>query len=298
MNESSYWDSHEQALDAFRRGDLTAAEDAFALARRHAQESQLSDLADRAYCNWAAVRLEQNQLAGLRAGLSQVLGENADLRARQLAAYNLTTCYRLQGNLRAARFYAEMSSQLAEKLGDDQIRATTLHCLGLLWTAESRLETGRDCLRKSLELRVKKEMSVHTLVTASAYSYLAALLGGWAESFWLIDESRAALEELPCGIYEPSIRLSLGFAHLELGERDEALDQGTQALDIMQSLEVMNDEKFARYLIGESLARKGDHQGALEQFETLQKAFFPQYTDLPETLVSVRTSQWLNWLGV
>lgn len=297
MNESSYWDLHEQAVDALRRGNLAEAEEAFVLSRRCAQESQLPGLADRAYCNWAAIRLEQNQLGGLRMGLSQILGESSDLRARQLAAYNLTTYYRTRGNLRAARFYAEMSCQLAEKLGDDQIRATTLHCLGLLWTAESRLEAGRDCLRKSLELRVKREMSVHTLVTISVYSYCAALLGGWAESFWLMDESYVALETLSCGFYEPSIRLSLGFAHLELGERDEALDQGRQALGVMQDLQVTTDEKFAHYLIGESLARKGDLSGALDQFDTLQKNFFPQYPELPETLVSVRTSQWLNWLG-
>jgi tetratricopeptide (TPR) repeat protein len=297
MNESSYWDLHERAVDALRRGDLPEAEEAFALSRRHAQESHLPGLADRAYCNWAAIRLEQNRIEGLRTGLSQVLGGSSDLKARQLAAYNLTTCYRLRGNLRTARFYAEMSGQLAEKLGDDQVRATIFHCLGLLWTAESRLETARDCLRRSLELRIKREMSVHTLVTVSVYSYCAALLGGWAESFWLMEESLANLKTLSCGIYEPSIRLSLGFAHLELGESDEALDQGLMALEAMQNLEIVSDEKFARYLIGESLARKGNIQEALNHFEILQKNFFPQYPELPEALVAVRTSQWLNWLG-
>jgi tetratricopeptide (TPR) repeat protein len=298
MNESLYWDLHENAVDALRRGKLSEAGEAFARSRQCARENHLPGLADRAYCNWAAIRLEQNQTAGLRAGLSQVLGGSSDLKARQLAAYNLTTCYRLRGNLRAARFYAEMSGQLAERLGDDQVRATIFHCLGLLWTAESRLETARDCLRKSLELRIKQEMSVHTLVTVSVYSYCAALLGGWAESFWLMEESLVNLGKLPCGIYEPSIRLSLGFAHLELGETDEALDQGLKALEAMRNLEVLSDEKFARYLIGESLARKGDLREAWNHFEILQKTFFPQYPDLPEALVSVRTSQWLNWLGV
>jgi tetratricopeptide (TPR) repeat protein len=297
MNESSYWDLHKRAVDALRLGKLTEAEEAFALSRQCARDNHLPGLADRAYCNWAAIRLEQNQTAGLRAGLSQVLGGSSDLKARQLAAYNLTTCYRMRGNLRTARFYAEMSGQLAEKLGDDQVRATIFHCLGLLWTAESRLETARDCLRKSLELRVKREMSVHTLVTVSVYSYCAALLGGWAESFWLMEESLASLETLPCGIYEPSIRLSLGFAHLELGETDEALDQGLRALEVLQDLEIADDQKFARYLVGESLARKGDLREALNHFEILQRNFFPQYPELPEALVSVRTSQWLNWLG-
>jgi tetratricopeptide (TPR) repeat protein len=298
MNESSYWDLHENAADALRRGDLQEAEEAFARSQQCAKDHQLPGLADRAYCNWAAIRLEQNQTQGLRTGLSQVLGGSPDLKARQLAAYNLTTCYRMRGNLRAARFYAEMSGQLAERLGDDQVRATIFHCLGLLWTAESRLETARDCLRKSLELRMKREMSVHTLVTVSVYSYCAALLGGWAESFWLMEESLATLEKLPCGFYEPSIRLSLGFAHLELGEPDEALDQGLKALAVLQDLEIADDQKFARYLCGESLTRKGRLGEAWDHFEILQKNFFPQIPDLPDLLVSVRTSQWLNWLGV
>jgi tetratricopeptide (TPR) repeat protein len=297
MNESSYWDLHEQAVDAFRRGKLAESEEAFALNQRRARENQLPGLADRAYCNWAAIRLERNQLAGLRPGLSRVLGESSDLKARQLAAYNLATCYRLQGNLRGARFYAEMAGRLAETLGDEQVQASSLHCLGLLWIAESRLETARDCLRKSLELRVKQEMSVHTALTISAYGYCAALLGDWAESLWLMDESQAALETLPCGIYEPAIRLSLGFAHLERGESEEALDQGLTALKVIDHLKVADEEKFARYLVGESLAQKGDVQEALDHFEILQKTFFPEHTDLPEVLVSVRTSQWLNWLA-
>jgi tetratricopeptide (TPR) repeat protein len=297
MNESTYWDLHEHAVDAFRHGKLAESEEAFALNQKRAREIRRPGLADRAYCNWAAIRLERNQAEGLRAGLSQVLGESPDLKARQLAAYNLANCYRLQGNVRPARFYADMAGWLAETQKDDQAQASSLHLLGLLSIGQSRVETARDSLRKSLQIRLKQEMSVHAVITTSTYCYCAALLEDWAEGVWLLEESQAALKELPCGVYEPSIRLSLGFAYLERGESEEALCQGLSALKALEDFKAPDEEKFARYLIGESLAQEGNLEEALEHFEILQKTFFPQHPELPEVMVSVRTSRWLNWLG-
>jgi tetratricopeptide (TPR) repeat protein len=297
MSESSYWDLHEHAAAALLHGKLAEAEEAFALSQGRARAIRRPGLADRAYCNWAAVRLERSGPEGLRAGLSRILGESSDPKARRLAAYNLATWYRSLGNSRVAAFYAEMAGRLAAEQKDASAQASSLHLRSLLALGQSRLESARDCLRKSLAIRLRQEMSVHAVVTISTYGYCAALLEDGAESFWLLDEAQAALEQLPCGIYEPSIRLSLGFAYLERGECEEALDQGRTVLAVMEGLRAPGEDKFARYLIGEALAQKGDVDEALHHFEILQKTFFPQHPELPELLVSVRTSRWLNWLG-
>jgi tetratricopeptide (TPR) repeat protein len=297
MTESSYWDLHERAAEALRSGKLAESEEAFALSQWRARVIRRPGLADRAYCNWAAVRLERNQLGGLRAGLSRILGESSDLKARQLAAYNLASCYRSLGNSRPATFYAEMAAWLAAAQKDAPVQASSLHLRGLLALGQSRLESARDCLRKSLQIRLQQEMSVHAVITISTSGYCAALLEDRAEGSWLLEETKAALEQIPCGIYEPSIRLSLGFAYMERGESEEALDQGRTVLKVLEGLKAPDEEKFARYLIGEALAQKGDMDEALHQFEILQKTFFPQHPELPEILVSVRTSRWLNWLG-
>ncbi len=297
MSESSYWDLHERAAEALRHGKLAESEEAFALSQERARAIRRPGLADRAYCNWAAVRLERNGPEGLRAGLSRILGESSDLKARQLAAYNLASLYRSLRNSRVAAFYAGMAGRLAAEQKDGSGQASSLHLRSLISLGQSRLESARDCLRKSLEIRLRQEMSVHAVLTISTHGYCAALLEDWAESLWLLGEAQAALERLPCGIYEPSIRLSLGFAYLERGEGEEALDQGLAALQAMGSLKAPDEEKFARYLIGEALAQQGNMDEALHHFEILQKTFFPQHPELPDLLVSVRTSRWLNWLG-
>jgi tetratricopeptide (TPR) repeat protein len=297
MSESSYWDLHERAAEALLHGRFAEAEDAFVLNQERARAIRRPGLADRAYCNWAAVRLERNRPEGLRAGLSRILGDTSDPKARQLAAYTLANCYRTLGNSRVAAFYAGMAGRLAAEQQDGPIQASSLNLRGLLALEQSRLESARDCLRKSLEIRLKQEMSVYAVVTISTYGYCAALLEDWAASFWLLDETQAVLEELPCGFYEPSIRLTLGFTYLERGKSEEALDQGRTVLTTMEGLRAPNEDKFARYLVGEALAQQGDLDEALHHFEILQKTFFPQHPELPALLASVRTSRWLNWLG-
>jgi tetratricopeptide (TPR) repeat protein len=294
MKESAYWDLFEQAAEALGRGQLAEAEKAFCLGHELAKENRLS-LADRAYCNWAAVRMELGQCTGLREGLSRVLGESRDPKARQLAAYNLSGYYQTR-NHRAARLYAEMSCRLAETLKDGHAQASSLHSLGLSWAGAGRLESARDCLRRSLEIRSHQEMSAPALVTTSAYAYCAALLGNRSEGAWFLGEALEGMKHSPFGVYEPAIRLNLGFAHLEWGENDEALEQGRAALQILEDLK-SSDEKFARYLIGEALAQQGAEEEALHHFEILQKAFYPEHPGLAQVMLAVRTSRWMNWLG-
>lgn len=294
MKESAYWDLFEQAAEALGRGQLGEAEKAFSLGHELAKQSNLG-LADRAYCNWAAVRMELGQRAGLREGLSRVLGESPDAKARQLAAYSLSGYYQTR-NHRAARLYAEMSCRLAETLEDGHAQASSLHSLALSWAGAGRLESARDCLRRSLEVRSRQEMGAPALVTTAVYAYCAALLGNRSEGSWFLGEALEGMEHLPFGIYEPSIRLNLGFAHLEWGESDEALEQGRAALRVLEDLK-SGDEKFARYLIGEALAQQGAEEEALHHFEILQKTFYPEHPGLAQIMLAVRTSRWMNWLG-
>src|SRR4051812_7457793 len=176
MSESSYWDLHEHAAAALLHGKLAEAEEAFALSQGRARAIRRPGLADRAYCNWAAVRLERKQVEGLRAGLSRILGESSDRKARQLAAYNLATYYRSLGNLRVAAFYTAMARRLAEEQKDGPAQASSLHLRSLISLGQSRPESARDCLRKSLEIRLRQEMSVHAVITISTHGYCAALL--------------------------------------------------------------------------------------------------------------------------
>ncbi|HEX5719520.1 MAG TPA: hypothetical protein VF179_25395, partial [Thermoanaerobaculia bacterium] len=134
MSEAGYWDLFERASRALQRAELAEAETVFLEACCEARRERLPRLVDRAYCNWAAIRIERGTPSGLQQGLSRVLGGSDDLRARQLAAYHLAVLYQDRGRLRIMRFYADTASRLAESTGDS--RPAAAHLLGLNATME------------------------------------------------------------------------------------------------------------------------------------------------------------------
>ncbi len=296
MNDSAYWDLHSRAAEALFEARLVEAEAMFLAARQEAQNRGISPLADRAYCNWAAVRLENGKTAGLRVGLSRVLGQSPDAKARQLAAYQLALLYD-EDRPRAANLYAEMSCRLADSQGDRQGGASSRHLLGLIQLRDGRLRSGGERLRESLEISMKAGLYLHSLVTMSVLGYCFSLVGSANEGLWMLEEVEEALRSPGWKVYEPSVRLNLGYSYLEMGDLEDSIEQGRAALSALKDRPSCGDARFAYYLLGEAHAQKAEDEEAMEYFDTLQKAFYPQYPDLSEILLDVRTSRWLNWLG-
>src|SRR5262245_57007109 len=107
MTDNTYWELHAQAVAAFHEAKLADAEATLGGGRWVSKYRRLFKLADRAYCNWAAVRLERGSPSGVEEGLSRVLGCSEDAKARQLASYSLAAHYHLKRRFRGARLYAE-----------------------------------------------------------------------------------------------------------------------------------------------------------------------------------------------
>lgn len=298
MKDSSYWTLHEQAVAALHDARLAEAEDAFLAAHHEAKRRRCSALADRAYCNWAAVQFEKDQPADVRGGLSSLLGRTEDLKARRLAAYHLATWYRHQGFLRGARFYAAMSNRLAESLGDSGSQASSLHLLGLLSLQEGRPAAARENLRKSLEISAREGTGPHVSIIMSTLGYCLSLTGDRSESRWLMEETLNSVGAASSWkVYEPSVRLNLGFASLEWGDCDEALDHARAALAAAEERGRVPEARFIYYLLGEASAQVGAGRDSKDWFSILEKEYYPQYAGLSDLLLSCRTSQFLNWLG-
>jgi tetratricopeptide (TPR) repeat protein len=296
MNDSFYWTLHERGATALQEARLTDAEEAFEEAHREARELGVSGLADRAFCNLVGVRLERaGHPEDSMARLSEILGSSTDEKARQLSAYYLAISHRMRGNPRAARFYAEMAVRLAEAMGDPSGQASSLDLLGLLTVQEGRLEPAVEIFRRSLESSGRIGASSYVLITASTLGYCLGLLERWAESLYFLEESQQALEEPGARLYAPAARLNLGFAFLEHEDFDQAIEQGEAVLTLMAGQQSFL--KYAHYLLGEAHAQQGNPRLATEHFEILQKTWYPQHPDLPEVLLSFRTSRLLNWLS-
>ncbi|HVG09272.1 MAG TPA: tetratricopeptide repeat protein [Thermoanaerobaculia bacterium] len=292
MGEAVYWDLFERACRSVQRAELAEAETVFLEACREARRESLPRLVDRAYCNWAAIRIERGTPAGIREGLSRVLGGSDDPRARQLAAYNLASLYQDRAPLRIMRFYAEAASRLAESTGDG--RPAAAHLLGLNAMKEGRLPDAIRSFRHALAISLGEDLPQHATIAMSTLGYCLSLRGARDEGRRLLEESLAALRGLECSFYEPSLRLNLGFAALEMGEPDRALHQGMTVLGLPS---YRDEGRFARYLAGEACAQQGQEREAGEHFDLLQKTYYPQYPDLTQILLLYRTHRLLNWLA-
>jgi tetratricopeptide (TPR) repeat protein len=295
MNDSAYWEWHQRGLQALNDARLSEAAEAFARARSEALRHRLP-LADRAYCNWAGVRHVQDRTKGLEKGLSRILGGSEDPRARQLAAYYLACIHWSQKNLKTARFYGQMAVRLAESLGATPSRVAGTHLLGLVWLAESRLDEARACFQQSVDVSAG-QVHPHAVMAKSTLGYCLSLQGRRREGLAHLEGALLDLMDLDCLIYEPSMRLNLGFALLEGGDLDGAIAQGQAALDLLERQGSRMDAKFAYYLLGEGHAQRGAGRQAEEYFEILQKTWYPQYPELAQVLLACRTYPLLNWLA-
>lgn len=296
-NESTYWDLHSQAISSLHEARLAEAEATFLAALREAEGRKLSSLAGRAYCNWAAVRLENGKPSGLREGLSRTLGQSPDGKARQLSAYYLAILYNCESRYKAAGLYAEMSSRLADSLQEPQGRASSLHLLGLMRLKDGCLTSAGEHLRDSLEISMRAGSYLHSLITMSTLGYCLSLAGSLSGSLWMLEEVEDALGIPGWKLYEPSLRLNLGFSYLETGDLEDSIEQGRAALASLDQRGPLGDKKFAYYLLGEAYAQMESDEEAKAWFDILQEEFYPQYPELAETLLDVRTSRWVNWLG-
>lgn len=293
MNDSSYWEWHHRGLEAVNAVRLSEAEVAFARARAEALRHRLP-FADRAYCNWFAVRYWHHRKTGLEKGLSRVLGASEDSLARRLAAFHLASLYFNQKNLKRAKFYGEMAVRLAEELGATPGLISGLHLLGLICLAESRFKEAAAHLRHALELDAAHELP-HTVMTKSTLGYCLSLQGRQDEGLRLLEEALDDMTSLGCRVYEPILRLNLGFSLLEGVDLDGAIAQGETALQLLETQDP--EAKFAYYLVGEGHAQRGAGRQAEEYFEILQKRYYPQHPGLAQILLACRTSPMLNWLA-
>lgn len=297
MHDSLYWDLYQKGLTALHEGRLVQAEELLATARTQAPGP---GLADRAWCNWAILRIERGRSDDVREGLSRILGCSPDAKARQLAAYNLALLYRLDGRSRPARFYAEVSARLAQEQGDGFSQGTSQHLLGLIEASVGRPRRACEMFEQALGSGFRDSSPALRALAQSVLGYCLALTGERAGALRRLGESLATFEADPLPLYAPALHLNTGFTCLELNDLEGALLHGRQALALVgarPSQDQRGEEKYALYLVGEVLAIQGAEPEAREHFEALQRSYYPQLSDLTELLLALRTHSFLNWLA-
>ncbi len=287
---------------ALREARLAAAETTFTQALTEARRLADEMLVERARCNLAAAQIMRGTTAGVEEDLSRILGTSRDAKTRQLAAYNLATFH---DRTRISRFYADMSLDLARRLGDSFSQGVSAYLLGIIEIEEGRPRRSLDRLREALDIGFGENAPSERMLALSLLGYVLTLTGNRHGAV----EALEASENPPGGepwpqrepglpMYEPTLRLNLGFSYLEIGEPERALEHGRKALGSLdERLTVdLQHHKHALYLLGESHALRGELREARDHFQELQRKYYPQLPDLTELLIAFRTHGFLSWM--
>lgn len=302
MNDSAYWDLYQKGTTALRGAQLAEAEKTLTKALAEARRLPSRILADRARCNLAATQILLDTKDPIEADLSRILGTSGDLKTRQLAAYTLATFHNSANRIRIARFYAQMSLDMARQLRDVFSQRAAAFLLGLIDHEEGRPYQSRDRLREALDVGFGENAPAELALVLSTLGYTLIQTGDRNGAIQALEESEkssvgATAPQQGRGglsLYEPTFRLNLGFSYLEIGELDQALQNARKAFDL-RSPDPLH-HKHALYLLGESHAQRGEIREAREHFLLLQQTYYPKLPDLTSLLLSVRTHSFLSWL--
>ena len=308
MNDSTYWDLHQSGVTALHEARFADAEAGLTQALAEARRLTDRTLAERARCNLAAVQILQDTAAAdVEEDLSRILGASRDAKTRQLAAYNLATYHNAANRTRIGRFYANMSLDMARQLRDGFSHGVSAHLLGLIELAEGQPRRSLDRLQEALDVGFGENAPGERMLALSLLGYVLILTGNSHGAVQALEASENPPGGAPWPLrgpglpmYEPILRLNLGFSYLEIGELERALQNGRMALgslDEQHSTDLQN-HKHALYLLGESHAQRGELPEARARFQELQRKYYPQLPDLTELLLTVRTHGFVSWLRI
>jgi tetratricopeptide (TPR) repeat protein len=198
-----------------------------------------------------------------------------------------------------------MSLDMARRLRDGFSQGVSAYLLGVIEINEGRPRQSLSRLQEALDVGFGENAPGERMLVLSLLGYVLTLTGNRHGAV----EALEASENHPGGapwpqrepglpMYEPTLRLNLGFSYLEIGEPDRAIENGRKALGSLDEQLSTNPQchKHALYLLGESHAQRGELREAREHFQELQRRYYPQLPDLTELLLTVRTHSFLSWM--
>ena len=284
----------DRANDAARSGRLPEARElltrALELAREHGDEV----LADRAYCNLAAVEIEMGgPLDPYLLRLREILSGNADAENCRLAAYNLARLYQLRKEHKKGLFYARIATERSRQTGRDEWIASSLNLFGILLLSESLFDQARDQFEAAVVASGDRDDALHPAVLDNL-GYCRLLEGRMDEGFRCLFRGLRMVRRQGARWWEAQFHVTLTFGYLEIGRWKRALAHGLEALARGEEVGDQLAVKNALFLLGEAANLAGDDAGAHDYFTHLQRRFFPDQGFLPDFLVAVDVRRLIN----
>jgi tetratricopeptide (TPR) repeat protein len=285
-----------EGIAATLRGDLAAAEELLTRALDLARQLEDPSLADRAYCNLAAVQIERSPRDEILPRLRQILVRHADVETYRLAAYHLARAYELRKDCKKGLFYARIALEQTRHLAhpDPEWMASSHHQIGNLLVGESFFGDAIASYEQALAALPADGPDLRAAVIEINVGYCRVMLGQAQAGVRLLTRGLRVLRrrrQLQREQMQAHLDLALGY--LELGRFRPVLRHATAALVLAEELGATDATKNALFLLGEGASLSGDEDTARGYFEKLQR-FFPDTPFLPDLLLAIDVRKLIN----
>jgi tetratricopeptide (TPR) repeat protein len=224
--------------------------------------------------------------------LPRVIMKRRNLRHVYLAAYALQYKYRIENDLKRARFYGQLALRTAEDANEPSWRRIVLLELGVICELDSQIASAIEFFTESLAI---SEESAANRDKDLSYSYALENLGYCHLLEGRVDQGIAmiheALELLTDPIGRAEAYVDLCYGYVELGAFERARLYGEAALELSKdSRQIRN----AHYLLGEASYKAGDSEGASFHFDELAR-HYPEFRNLKNLLFAIDLRSMVNF---
>lgn len=288
MIEERFHQLLDEAQAAFAAGDLEGAFSLFEQAEALTREAGEVDLADRAYCNAAFVRIEMGAAKEQIPGLQHLFMRTQHTRNRYSAAYNLGAAFIDTGDLDKAIQWAQRSSEIAEGIDNPAMKARANNQAATLALKLSRFEEaecGLESALNALETEGITSQAENLATIQGTLGYVMMCTERLSSGLALCESARETLSQLGTEsfLYETLQDLCYGYIH------DDQLEQantcGEQALALAEKHGDRQVIKNCLFLLAETAVRRGDTFRARRYLRELT-TFYPEI-EMNEEIIDV-----------
>jgi len=177
---------------------------------------------------------------------------------------NLGIAYRGLGDLARAREYQEQSLAIDRRIGRREGVAASLNSLGNLYKQLGEFDKAIDYLREALELHAKLKDPRGMAATESAIAYLCEAQKDYARALTHHQRSFRHLESIEDSAGAAQCIGNIGAVHYFMGNREEALRLGEQALALARELGLAELEVSSLRNVAFLRMRRGEYERAIK----------------------------------
>lgn len=267
------------------RGEFQAAIDAYERAKETAAGAEERDKAD---LNVSMVRLQMGDARQGQRGLREILMRVTEPRVAFHSAYNLACTLRRQGRYERALSYARRAMEHAQALEAPELIAPVHNLLGNVYLNQSYLDEALAEYGTALALRERGEGDTRfsRAILEENIGYCLILKRQLPEGRARLAKALALADETGDHRCRAECLQDLCYAYLLDGRLDQAVEQGTYALEAAREGRFTDIEENCHYLLGELGTRTGRLDLRDMHFEALQK-LHPEVLMLREFLCTV-----------